>query len=136
METTSSNSCPLDWYTFLAFSICSTHLLYLFNCSLVFGELNLLVFGELSLFNSILIYFILKEKRAVPYWSHPPDVNCKIWNLPLMINTVQHIFWFPFRMALRPGDEIEVILDGFLCTLHSTASAVTTDTDVVRVNRF
>ena len=39
-------------------------------------------------------------------------------------------------MALRPVDEIEVILDSFLITLHCTASAVTADTDVVRVNRF
>ena len=39
-------------------------------------------------------------------------------------------------MALRPVDKIEVILDSFLCTLQSTASAVAADTDVVRVNRF
>ena len=39
-------------------------------------------------------------------------------------------------MALRSPEEIEVILDSFLCTLHSTASVVTADTDVVRVNRF
>ena len=39
-------------------------------------------------------------------------------------------------MALRSVEEIEVILDTFLCMLHSTASAVTGDADVVRVNRF
>ena len=39
-------------------------------------------------------------------------------------------------MALRSVEEIEVILDTFLCMLHSTASAVTGDTDVMRVNRF
>ena len=31
-------------------------------------------------------------------------------------------------MALRSVEEIEVILDTFLCTLYSTASAVTGDT--------
>ena len=39
-------------------------------------------------------------------------------------------------MALRSVEEIEVILDTFLCMLHTTASVVTGDTDVVRVNRF
>ena len=39
-------------------------------------------------------------------------------------------------MALRPVDEIAVILDRFQCTLHSTVNAVRQDTDVVRVNRF
>ena len=39
-------------------------------------------------------------------------------------------------MALRPMDEIAVILENFQCTLHSTVSAVRQDTDVVRVNRF
>ena len=39
-------------------------------------------------------------------------------------------------MALRPVDEIAVILESFQCTLHSTVSAVRQDTDVVRVNRF
>ena len=53
-----------------------------------------------------------------------------------MINTIQHLFCVPFRMALRPGDEIAVILNIFQCTLHSIVSAVRQDTDVVRVNRF
>ena len=44
--------------------------------------------------------------------------------------------YVPFRMALRSVEEIEVILDTFLCMLHSTASVVTSDTDLVRVNRF
>ena len=39
-------------------------------------------------------------------------------------------------MALRPVDEIAVILESFQCTLHSTVSVVRQDTDVVRVNRF
>ena len=39
-------------------------------------------------------------------------------------------------MALRPVADIEVILDSFLCTLHTTVSAVQADTDPVRVNRF
>ena len=39
-------------------------------------------------------------------------------------------------MPLRSVEETEVILDTFLCTMHSTASAVTGDTDVMRVNRF
>ena len=39
-------------------------------------------------------------------------------------------------MALRPIDEIAVILDSFQCTLHSTVSVVRQNTDVVRVNRF
>ena len=95
-----------------------------------------MVFGELNLFNSTLICFILKEKCAVPCWSQLMVVNCKLWNLSLTINLIHNIFWFLFRMALRPADEIEVILDSFLCTLHSTASAVTANTDVVRVNRF
>ena len=53
-----------------------------------------------------------------------------------MINTIQHLFCVPFRMALRPVDEIAVILKSFQCTLHPTVSAVRQDTDVVRVNRF
>ena len=43
-DWSSSNSCTLDWYTFLALSICSTHKFYLFNCSFIFGELNLFKF--------------------------------------------------------------------------------------------
>ena len=102
-------------FNFLYFSLVnfsySTHKLYLCNCSVVFGELNL--------FNSILICFILKEKCAVSYWSQLMVVNCKFWNLSLMINTIQQIDLFcdPFRMALRPVADIEVILDSFLCTV-------------------
>ena len=64
------------------------------------------------------------------------DINCKLWNLSLMINTIQHLFCVPFRMALRPMDEIAVILENFQCMLHSIVSAVRQDTDVVRMNRF
>ena len=39
-------------------------------------------------------------------------------------------------MALRHVDEIEVMLDSFLITLHCTASTVTLDTDIVKVNRL
>ena len=53
-----------------------------------------------------------------------------------MINAIQHLFCVPFRMALRPVDEIAVILESFQCSLHSTVSAIRQDTDVVRVNRF
>ena len=56
-DWSSSNSCTLDWYTFLALSSCSTHLLYLFNCPLVFGELNL--------FKSTFICCIIKPQLAI-----------------------------------------------------------------------
>ena len=56
-----SNSCTLDWYTFLAFSSCSTHFLYLFKCSFVFGEL--------SLFKFTLIYCISKAQLTISCWS-------------------------------------------------------------------
>ena len=39
-------------------------------------------------------------------------------------------------MALRPVDEIAVVLESFQRTFNSTVSAVRQDTDVVRVNRF
>ena len=65
-------------------------------------------------------------------------VNCQIWiwNLFLTINKIQHICCVPFRRALRPVGEIEVILDSFICSLHTTVSAVRADTNVVRINRF
>ena len=65
-----------------------------------------------------------------------PTNGCQLWNLSLTINTIQHLFCVPFRMALRPMDEIAVILENFQCMLHSTVSAIRQDTDVVRVNRF
>ena len=44
----------------------------------------------------------------------------------------------PFKMAMpiRPVLEIDVVLDSFICTVHTTLSAVAGDTDWVRVNRF
>ena len=56
-DWSSSNSCTFDWYTFLVLSSCSTHLFYLFNCSLVFGELNLL--------KSTFICCIIKPQLAI-----------------------------------------------------------------------
>ena len=60
-DWSSSNSCTLDWYTFLALSSCLTHKLYLFNCSFVFGEINL--------FEFTLICCILKTQLAISCWS-------------------------------------------------------------------
>ena len=37
---------------------------------------------------------------------------------------------------IRPVLEIDIVLDSFICTVHSTVSAIACDTDLVRVNRF
>ena len=38
----------------------------------------------------------------------------------------------PIRLVL----EIDVFLEGFICTVHATVSAVAGDTDLVRIHRF
>ena len=37
---------------------------------------------------------------------------------------------------IRPVVEIDVVLDSFICTVYANVSAVASDTDLVRVNRF
>ena len=39
-------------------------------------------------------------------------------------------------MPIRPALKIDIVLDSFICTIHTTVSAVAGDTDLVRVNRF
>ena len=39
-------------------------------------------------------------------------------------------------MPIMPVLEIDVVLDSFICTVHTTLSAVLGHTDLVRVNRF
>ena len=39
-------------------------------------------------------------------------------------------------MPIMPVLEIDIVLDSFICTVHTTVSAVAHDTDLVRVNRF
>ena len=39
-------------------------------------------------------------------------------------------------MTIRPVLEIDVVLEGFICTVHATISAVAGDTDLVRIHRF
>ena len=37
---------------------------------------------------------------------------------------------------IRPVLEIDVVLESFICTVHTTISAVACDSDLVRINRF
>ena len=39
-------------------------------------------------------------------------------------------------MPITPVLEKDIVLDNFICTVHATVSAVTHDTDLVKVNRF
>ena len=39
-------------------------------------------------------------------------------------------------MPIRPVLEIDIVLEGFICTVHATVSAVASDTDLVRVHKF
>ena len=71
--------------------------------------------------------------QLVPKCSVVGCLNVAIYTL---IPTIQ--FCIPFRMAIpiRPVLEIDIVLDSFICTVHTTVSAVAGDTDLVRVNRF